>query len=36
VEWGFLPADFDIHAWIDPRALAQSHRYIASPSGSRR
>jgi ABC-type nitrate/sulfonate/bicarbonate transport system substrate-binding protein len=27
VEWGFLPADFDIHAWIDPRALAQSHRY---------
>ncbi|HZZ05368.1 ABC transporter substrate-binding protein [Paraburkholderia sp.] len=36
VEWGFLPADFDIHAWIDPGALAQSHRYVASSSGLRR
>lgn len=32
VEWGFLPADFDIQAWVDPRALAQSHRYLAAPS----
>lgn len=32
VEWGFLPADFDIHAWVEPRALEQSHRYTNAPA----
>lgn len=36
VGWKFLPADFDLHAWIDPRALAQSPRYAGAYSRSSR
>ncbi|MEX3899534.1 ABC transporter substrate-binding protein [Paraburkholderia sp. BR10954] len=31
VDYDFLPNDFDIHAWVDPRALAQSHRFTTVP-----
>lgn len=25
LEWKFIPADFDVHDWLDPRPLAASH-----------
>jgi ABC-type nitrate/sulfonate/bicarbonate transport system substrate-binding protein len=26
LEWGFLKADFDVNAWIDPAPLAEVRR----------
>ena len=31
---GFLPADFDVAAWIDPAPLAQAHALLAERAGS--
>jgi ABC-type nitrate/sulfonate/bicarbonate transport system substrate-binding protein len=27
LQWGFLKADFDARAWIDPQPLADIHKY---------
>ena len=32
--WKFIPRDFDVHAWIDPRPLRQALRELASEEAS--
>ncbi len=30
LEWGFLPADFDVRAWVDPRPLGAALGRLAA------
>lgn len=35
LDWRFLPADFDLQAWVDPAPLAQALALLGSDSNSR-